>query len=47
MPLVPPTAGTVGMIFALGSLLPLEIWDILVARRLFQLGRASGADSLR
>ncbi len=39
MALLPPTAGTVGMIFALGSLIPLEIWDILVARRLFQLGR--------
>jgi hypothetical protein len=35
--LLPPTAGTLGMIFALGSLIPLEIWDILVARRLFQL----------
>ncbi|MDD5509159.1 MAG: DUF4386 family protein [Bacteroidales bacterium] len=39
MALLPPTAGTIGMIFALGSLIPLEIWDILVARRLFQLGR--------
>ena len=39
MALLPPTAGTVGMIFALGSLVPLEIWDILVARRLFQLSR--------
>ncbi|HOW26297.1 MAG TPA: DUF4386 family protein [Bacteroidales bacterium] len=39
MSLLPPTAGSVGMIFALGSLIPLEIWDILVARRLFQLGR--------
>jgi hypothetical protein len=39
MSLVPPTAGTIGLFFALGSLVPLEIWDILVARRLFQLGR--------
>jgi fumarate reductase subunit D len=39
MSLVPPTAGTVGLFFALGSLVPLEIWDILIARRLFQLGR--------
>lgn len=41
MSLVPPTAGTIGLIFALGSLVPLEIWDILVARRLLQLGRTS------
>jgi hypothetical protein len=38
MSLVPPTAGTIGLIFALGSLVPLEIWCILIARRLFQLG---------
>ena len=39
MSLLPPTAGPVGMFFALGSLVPLEIWDILVARRLLRLGR--------
>ncbi len=39
MMLLPPTAGTIGLFFALGSLLPLEIWLILVARRLFQLGQ--------
>jgi hypothetical protein len=38
MSLVPPTAGTMGLLFSLGSLAPLEIWDILIARRLFQLG---------
>jgi len=38
MSLVPPTAGTIGLLFALGSLAPLEIWDILIARRLYQLG---------
>jgi hypothetical protein len=38
MSLVPPTAGTIGLLFALGSLVPLEIWDILISRRLFQLG---------
>jgi len=38
MSLIPPTAGTIGLLFALGSLVPLEIWDILIARRLFQLG---------
>lgn len=39
MSLLPPTAGMIGMIFALGSLVPLEIWNILVARRLFQLAK--------
>ncbi len=39
MSLLPPTAGMVGMFFALGSLVPLEIWDVLVARRLLRLGR--------
>jgi hypothetical protein len=37
MSLVPPTAGTIGLLFSLGSLAPLEIWDILIARRLLQL----------
>ena len=37
--LVPPTAGTIGLVFAFGSLIPLEIWDILVARRLFQFSK--------
>jgi hypothetical protein len=36
--LVPPTIGTIGLLFSLGSLVPLEIWLILIARRLFQLG---------
>ncbi len=39
MSLLPPTAGTVGLVFSLGSLVPLEIWLILVARRLLQLGQ--------
>ncbi len=37
MSLLPPTAGMVGVMFALGSLLPLEVWDILVGRRLLQM----------
>jgi len=36
--LVPPTVPTVGLYFAFGSLLPLEAWNILIARRFFQLG---------
>jgi hypothetical protein len=39
MSLLPPTAGTIGLVFSLGSLVPLEIWYILIARRLFQLGK--------
>jgi len=35
--LVPPTAGTVGVVLSLVSLVPLVAWLILVARRLFQL----------
>ncbi len=38
MSLVQPTVGTIGLFFALGSLVLLEIWDILISRRLFQLG---------
>jgi hypothetical protein len=38
MSLAPPTAGTIGLLLAPASLAPLEIWDILIARRLFQLG---------
>jgi len=44
---VPPTVGTVGILFSLISLIPTVIWLILVARRLFQLGRgrSSGTTS--
>lgn len=37
MSLVPPTVGTIGLIFAFGSLAPVDVWDILIARRLFKL----------
>lgn len=39
MSLVPPTAGTIGLFFALGSLVPLEIWDILIARKFFAIAK--------
>jgi hypothetical protein len=42
--LVPPTVGTIGLLFSLGSLVPLEIWLILIARRLFQLGSGGSRD---
>lgn len=35
--LVPSTAGTIGVAFALGSLVPWTIWLVLFARTLFQL----------
>jgi hypothetical protein len=35
---VPPTAGTIGVVFSLLSLVPLVIWLALVARRLLRLG---------
>ncbi len=37
MMLIPPTAGTVGLTLSLLSLIPLEIWLIMVAKRLLQL----------
>jgi len=42
--LVPPTVGTIGLVFSLGSLVPLEIWLILIALRLFQLGSSGSRD---
>ena len=47
MSLLPPTAGTVGLLFALGSLVPLEIWLILIARRLFQLGQGGSLEEAK
>lgn len=37
MNMIPPTAGTLGMVLSIGSLLPLAVWLILVARRLWRL----------
>jgi hypothetical protein len=42
--LVPPTVGTIGLVFSLGSLVPLEIWLILIARRLFRLGQGGSLE---
>ncbi|HEX9037304.1 MAG TPA: hypothetical protein VF808_09980 [Ktedonobacterales bacterium] len=38
--LVPATAGMVGIVFSLVSLLPALVWLVLIALRFFQLGRA-------
>lgn len=39
--LVPPTVGSVGVVLAFLSLVPLAIWQILIARRLLQLGQGA------
>src|SRR5215212_9125889 len=36
--LVPPTAGTIGLVFSLASIVPMVIWLALIARRLFAQG---------
>jgi len=38
--LLPPTAGIPGLIFSLGSLIPLEIWAVMVGIRLLKLGKS-------
>jgi hypothetical protein len=45
MSLVPPTAGTFGLLLALGSLVPLEVWLILIVRRLLQPGQTAQKDA--
>ena len=37
--LVPSTAGTIGLVFSLISLVPFAIWCVLIARRLFMLAQ--------
>ncbi|MBK7859876.1 MAG: DUF4386 family protein [Archangiaceae bacterium] len=39
MMVLPPTVGLAGMVLAFASLVPLAVWLVLVARRLFQLAR--------
>ncbi len=43
MNLVPASAGTLGLVLSLASLIPMVIWLVLVARRLLQLARQEGA----
>jgi hypothetical protein len=44
--IVPATAGTIGIVLSLVSLVPTMIWDILIGVRLFQLAqRGSKAES--
>ena len=42
---VPATAGTIGPIFALASLVPRTLFSVLVAYRLFRLGSMESAAS--
>jgi hypothetical protein len=42
--IVPSTAGTLGLIFSLASLVPWAMFAVLVARSLFQLGRGISTD---
>lgn len=37
--LVPPTVPVVGMYFAFSSLIPLVVWDVLIASRFFRLAK--------
>lgn len=42
MMLVPVTFGIVGLLFALGSLIPFVVWFVLVGRRLLRLAGEGG-----
>jgi hypothetical protein len=44
--LVPPTAGTIGLVFSLVSLVPLVVWLALIARRLLRSGSLERRDLL-
>ena len=39
MMLSPPTAGTVGMVLAVGPVFPLGIWCVLIGLRYLKLGK--------
>jgi hypothetical protein len=43
MMLVPVTFGTIGLVFALGSLVPFIVWFVLVGRTLLRLASAEGS----
>ncbi len=43
---LPASAGTIGLVFALVSLVPWAVFSLLVARRLLRLARATKADSI-
>jgi len=39
---IPSTAGAVGLIFSLASLVPWAVFSVMIARRFFQMDRRSG-----
>jgi len=39
---IPSTAGPVGLVFSLASLVPWAVFSVMIARRFFQMGRRSG-----
>ncbi len=39
---IPSTAGQVGLVFSLASLVPWAVFSVMIARRFFQLGRRNG-----
>ncbi len=43
--LVPPTAGSIGLVLSLLSLIPTALWLILIARRLLQLAKEASYDT--
>ena len=45
--LIPSTAGTIGLYFAFGSLVPTLIWLILIARRLFRLAQGGSKEEAK
>jgi len=45
--LIPSTAGTLGLYFAFGSLVPTAIWLILIARRLFRLAQGESKEEAK
>lgn len=43
--LVPASAGKLGIVLSLLSLVPMWLWLMLIARRLFRLGRGADGES--
>jgi hypothetical protein len=39
MMLLPPSAGTIGLILSVGSVFPLEIWCVMIGWRLLQIAK--------
>jgi hypothetical protein len=44
---VPSTAGTIGLVLSLMSLVPFAIWSVLIARRLFMLAQGTSKEEAK